>query len=50
MLAIKKQQYVKYSKHGDTYEFAYVVRDYTLEWLDVLFDKSRVLRFKVTGR
>jgi hypothetical protein len=49
-LAIKKQQYVKYGKDGDTYEFAYIVRDHTLEWLDVLFDKNRVLRFKVTGR
>jgi hypothetical protein len=46
-LAIKKQQYVKYRQNGDTYEFAYIVKDNTLEYLDILFDKRRVMRFKV---
>jgi len=48
-LAFKKQQYVTYKLHGDTYEFFYVVRDYTLEYLDIMFDRRRVLRFKVTN-
>jgi len=46
-LAIKKQQYVKYRQNGDTYEFAYIVKDNTLEYLEILFDKRRVMRFKV---
>jgi hypothetical protein len=48
--ALKKQQYVKYKQNGDTYEFAYVVRDYTLDYVDILFDYKRVMRFKVTYR
>lgn len=48
--AVKKQQYVTYKQTGDLYEFAYVVRNYTLEYLDIMFDRQRVLRFKVTYR
>ena len=46
-LALKKQQYIKYKQQGDLYEFAYVVKDYTLDWIDLMFDKERVMRFKV---
>ncbi len=48
--AMKKQQYIKYKQNGDTYEFAYVVKDYSLDYLEVLFDYQRVMRFKVTYR
>jgi hypothetical protein len=46
-LAIKKQQYIKYKRNGDNYEFAYVVKDYSLDYLDIMFDTRRVMRFKV---
>ena len=46
-LAMKKQQYVKYKRNGYTCEFAYVVRDYSLDYLDIMFDTRRVMRFKV---
>jgi hypothetical protein len=47
-LAIKKQQYVKYKHYGDVYAFNYVVKDNTLDHLDILFDTRRVMRFKVS--
>jgi len=47
-LAIKKQQYVKYKRDGDLYAFDYVVKDNTLDHLDILFDTRRVMRFKVS--
>jgi hypothetical protein len=46
-IAIKKQQYIKYEKIGDNYLFTYVVKDRSLEYLDILFDRHRVMRFKV---
>ncbi len=45
--AIKKQRYVKYRHDGDKYEFTYVVKDYSLDYIDILFDTRRVMRFKV---
>jgi len=45
--AIKKQRYVKYKLNGDKYEFNYVVKDYSLDYIDIVFDTRRVLRFKV---
>ncbi|MEO6456506.1 MAG: transglutaminase domain-containing protein [Ginsengibacter sp.] len=46
-LAIKKQQYIKYKREDDKYEFDYLVTDSTLYYLDILFDTRRVMRFKV---
>jgi hypothetical protein len=46
-LAVKKQQYIAYHLNGDQYEFNYVVTDKSLSYLDILFDKQRVMRFKV---
>lgn len=46
-LAIKRQQYVKYKREGATYEFDYVVKDNTLDYLEVLFDYHWIMRFKV---
>lgn len=46
-LAIKKQQYTKYKQNGSDYEFEYIVTDNSLYYLDILFDKQRVMRFKV---
>eukprot|EP01037_Dinobryon_pediforme_P007109 gene7109-7174_t len=39
-----------YYDPGDTYTFAYVVKSFTLEYLDIMFDRQRALRFKVTDR
>ena len=47
-LAVKKQQYVKYNLTGSLYEFQYVVTDNSLYYLDVLFDRQRIMRFNVT--
>ncbi len=49
-LALKQQQYIKYKQNGDTYEFAYVVKDNSLDYLDILFDTKQVMRFKVRVR
>jgi hypothetical protein len=46
-LALKKQQYINYNRHGNVYEFEYVVPDNSLYYLDILFDRQRVMRFKV---
>lgn len=48
--ALKRQQYIKFTRSGDIYEFAYVVKDYTLEYMDIMFDRIRALRFKVKDR
>jgi hypothetical protein len=45
--AIKKQQYIPYDRNGSLYEFKYVVTDNSLYYLDILFDRQRVMRFKV---
>lgn len=46
-LALKKQQYIPYKQTGNRYEFDYIVSDYSLYYLEVLFDFRKVLRFKV---
>jgi hypothetical protein len=46
-LAVKKQQYVTYKQDGSIYEFEYVVPDNSLYFLDILFDRQRMMRFKV---
>ncbi|MES1217835.1 MAG: transglutaminase domain-containing protein [Bacteroidota bacterium] len=46
-LAVKKQQYIKYNRDGSVYKFQYLVTDNSLSYLDILFDKQRVMRFKV---
>lgn len=46
-LAIKKQQYIPYKQSGSIYEFEYTVPDNSLYYLDILFDRHRVMRFKV---
>lgn len=47
-LAVKRQQYIKYNRTGSVYEFQYVVTDNSLYYLDILFDRQRIMRFKVT--
>jgi len=46
-LALRKQQYIKYTQTGSVYEFEYVVPSNSLYYLDILFDRLRILRFKV---
>jgi hypothetical protein len=45
--ALKKQQYVEYNQTGSMYEFEYIVQNNSLYYLDILFDRQRVMRFKV---
>lgn len=46
-LAQKKQQYIKYKQEGGFIEFEYIVPDNSLYYLDILFDRQRIMRFKV---
>jgi hypothetical protein len=46
-LALKKQQYVRYKRTGDRYEFEYLVTDNSLYYLEILFDYRPIMRFKV---
>jgi hypothetical protein len=46
-VAFGKQQYIKYKQAGTVYEFEYVVPNSSLYYLDILFDRQRVMRFKV---
>lgn len=46
-LAFKRQRYVSFRREGDCYEFEYVVTDNSLYFLDILFDRHRVMRFNV---
>jgi hypothetical protein len=46
-LAQKKQQYIKYKQDGSLLEFEYVVTDNSLYYLDLMFDRQRIMRFKV---
>jgi hypothetical protein len=45
--ALKKQRYVSFRQNGDAYEFDFVVPDHSLDYVDILFDYRRVMRFKV---
>lgn len=49
-IALKKQQYIHFQQKGDVYEFDYAVTDNSLYYLDILFDRQRVMRFKVVTR
>lgn len=46
-LALRAQQYVGYKYDNGLYEFAYVVKDYSLDYIDIIFDRERIMRFKV---
>ena len=46
-VAVNRQQYVPFRKDGNVYEFEYVVTDSALYYLDILFDRERILRFGV---
>lgn len=46
-VAVKKQQYINYKRDGSIYEFEYVVPDNALYYLEIIFDRQRVMRFKV---
>jgi hypothetical protein len=48
--AVKKQQYIKYKRNNDIYEFSYPVKDNSLVYLDIMFDRKRVMRFNVNDR
>ena len=46
-LALKKQKYINYTVNGRIYEFQYVITDPSVYYLEVLFDRKRMLRFKI---
>jgi len=46
-LTLKEQQYVDFKYDGGLYEFGYVVKDSSLDYIDIIFDRERVMRFKV---
>jgi hypothetical protein len=48
-LAVKKQRYIDYNLNGSVYEFEYVVTDNSLYYMDILFDRQRMMRFKVVA-
>jgi Transglutaminase-like domain len=48
-LAFRKQQYISFQREGNIYEFDYIVSDPSLYYLDVLFDRVRIMRFKVVS-
>ena len=45
--ALSKQRYIDYQQTGFRYSFDYIVTDPFLNYLDILFDYRRALRFKV---
>ena len=46
-LALKKQINIPFTRNLNIYEFDCVVTDASLYYLDVLFDRERVMRFSV---
>lgn len=46
-LALKRQQYISYHRTGNVYAFDYVITDNALYYIDILFDRKRMLRYKV---
>ena len=46
-LALKEQQYVNFKYDDGSYQFAYVVKDSSLDYIDIIFDENKVMRFKV---
>lgn len=45
--ALKKQRYIPFLRMDNLMLFEYIVTDNSLYYLDILFDRQRVLRFKV---
>jgi len=45
--ALRKQRYVDYEQTGFHYSFNYVLTDPFLNYLDILFDYRRALRYKI---
>jgi len=45
--ALKKQQYIRYQRSGNVYEFTYIVTSKSLYYLDLIFDTERVMRFRI---
>jgi Transglutaminase-like domain len=46
-IAVKMQQYIPYRRDGSFCEFEYVVTSESLYYLDILFDRQRIMRFNV---
>jgi len=46
-LALKRQQYIQFKRNGALYEFDYVVTDSSLYYVELLFDRRKVMRFNV---
>jgi len=46
-VAVKKQQYIPYSLNNGILEFQYIATNNSLTYLDILFDKDHVMRFRV---
>lgn len=45
--AIKKQAYIPFNQEGHRYTFDYPVTDMNLNYVDILFDYFRAMRFKI---
>jgi Transglutaminase-like domain len=45
--ALKKQRYINYKRKDNIYEFSYVVMDNSTYYLDLLFNYTRVMRFRI---
>lgn len=46
-LAVRMQQYIPYRRTDDIVEFEYVVREHSLEYLEIVFDRFPAMRFNV---
>ena len=46
-VAIKKQQFISYARLGDIYEFDYIIESSSLDYLELLFDFQRALKFRI---
>lgn len=48
-IALKTQQYVPFEISNSVLSFNYIVTENSLYYLEILFDRERVLRFKVVN-
>lgn len=48
--ALEMQQYIAYRRDGTRLEFEYVVKEESLDYLEILFDRRPVMRFDVVVR
>jgi len=48
--AARRQVYLPFKRNEDTYEFDYVVKENSLYYMDILFDRKKAIRFKVKVR